>query len=553
MFKKIIIALVLVAVLSLGNITNADFDISIDAVDIMSQTENSSGQNPNINCQDMFGATALIRSVNYDYTKVTKQLLDAGADPNIKDIGGASAIHFAAKRGNLTNAELLLEYGADINAVDNEGFTPLMRAAANGNKELAELFAEQGAKINAQNNEGETALIYAVEAKEPELVKDLLTRGASPDISSNDGATALEIALNNRNPQIREIISQYAPKDNIETKVLLVSTGTGNIYQPILSDNRESGKTAAVQDKITVNLGVESTKEEARRKWLSVKILNQDLLEGLKPSIPAVRPGDQSMGYKLLAGEFDDVDDAEDLCEELEENQLECSVETGDFTLMDIPLPWKMEYEGFEKDKSLPWLGSTQYASASNSILDNYQPLMELKEVSIGETDIEDEVIYEDPEGVEIAEMEIEEFQIQEFKPEPKAKTRKKTRKPRSVSSGKAERYVPVQQDSRRYKRNYRKYYKSDYKSYARDYQRKNSKWWLHIDTYEDKISAEKHWQFLKSVYPKILRGTGYKIAEPGRVSKYRLRIGPFANEQDASKKCERLKAQNVYCLTLNE
>jgi len=55
---------------------------------------------------------------------VLKELLEAGAEVDIKSSIGQTPLFWAATAGQQSTATMLLEYGADVNARDNYGLTP---------------------------------------------------------------------------------------------------------------------------------------------------------------------------------------------------------------------------------------------------------------------------------------------------------------------------------------------------------------------------------------------------------------------------------------------
>ena len=57
-----------------------------------------------------------------------RDLLDRGADVNVRNHKGQTALHCAAKAGFEPIVALLLERGADVNAKDHKGATPLATA-----------------------------------------------------------------------------------------------------------------------------------------------------------------------------------------------------------------------------------------------------------------------------------------------------------------------------------------------------------------------------------------------------------------------------------------
>ena len=126
-----------------------------------------------VNVKDEKGRTALMFASWYSHKEVVKQLLEKGADVDAEDIYGKTALMYASEKGHKEIVELLksyeairdiaekllnacvigdlekvkqlLEKGADVNAREYEyGWTALMLAALNGHKEVVELLIEKG-------------------------------------------------------------------------------------------------------------------------------------------------------------------------------------------------------------------------------------------------------------------------------------------------------------------------------------------------------------------------------------------------------------------------
>lgn len=88
-----------------------------------------------------------------DVAKV-RELLSAGANPNVADRQGFQPLHLAAQQGATEAARALLEAGAEVDAVNTFGNTPLFIAVFNsrGRGDLIELLRARGADPLHNNN-----------------------------------------------------------------------------------------------------------------------------------------------------------------------------------------------------------------------------------------------------------------------------------------------------------------------------------------------------------------------------------------------------------------
>ena len=111
----------------------------------------------------------LIGSVSLGAERVSKVLVEAGADLEATSIFGARALHWAAWLGTLSTVDLLVKRGAEIEPRCSEfGGTPLFWAVhgygPNGPKEkrnqvgVAHLLIEAGAEIETRNRDGLSAI-----------------------------------------------------------------------------------------------------------------------------------------------------------------------------------------------------------------------------------------------------------------------------------------------------------------------------------------------------------------------------------------------------------
>ena len=149
-----------------------------------------------------------------------RELIERGADVNVKGQYGVTPLHKAASTGDVKVVQLLLDYGAKIDAEDSSGDTPLHVAAANWNNavkrklhdvtlEVAGLLLEKGAKVNKRNRSGMTPLYGAIRTGEVEIIKLLLEKGADVEARDEIDNTPLCWAASNENVEAIELLLKY--------------------------------------------------------------------------------------------------------------------------------------------------------------------------------------------------------------------------------------------------------------------------------------------------------------------------------------------------------
>lgn len=109
--------------------------------------------------------------------EIVKELLAAGANPNISNDDGQTPLWFAAAFGNIVMAQMLINAGAYVDTPDNKlGSMPLMRAVLNGDIPMIQLLMDAYADPTIKNKSGQTAMDLAHEKKAPKAIIDLLSR-----------------------------------------------------------------------------------------------------------------------------------------------------------------------------------------------------------------------------------------------------------------------------------------------------------------------------------------------------------------------------------------
>ena len=100
----------------------------------------------------------------------------------------------------------LINKGADINLKGDAGWTPLIRAITNWRNDLVDIFIKNGANVNLSDEDGFSPLIWASLAGNTKIVKLLIENGANINQQSNNGDTALSLAQINNHKQVIELL-----------------------------------------------------------------------------------------------------------------------------------------------------------------------------------------------------------------------------------------------------------------------------------------------------------------------------------------------------------
>ncbi|MDD2710955.1 MAG: ankyrin repeat domain-containing protein [Verrucomicrobiae bacterium] len=155
--------------------------------------------------------TALMLSCLHKRSDLVKLLIARGADLNLKEnLNENTALLTAINKGDLESVKLLLEAGADPNLGSKDGFTPLMLAAQNGQDAMAQALIEKKANPDTGASGGKraglTALMVAAVKGHANIAQMLLAAGANPGVRDSAGATAWMYARHNRQEEIAELL-----------------------------------------------------------------------------------------------------------------------------------------------------------------------------------------------------------------------------------------------------------------------------------------------------------------------------------------------------------
>ena len=153
-----------------------------------SQTQNLLDKGANPNVRNPQGYTALMLAARNQQPKLAILLLEAGAAPDLRNKYGETAIMLASYHGQLGLVKQLYAKGADI---DHDGWNPLIYAASKGYSEIVQFLLTFGASVNATTDNGTTALMMAARGNHYDTVELLLKHGADALIRNEADGTAL--------------------------------------------------------------------------------------------------------------------------------------------------------------------------------------------------------------------------------------------------------------------------------------------------------------------------------------------------------------------------
>jgi len=127
------------------------------------------------------GSTPLMAAALYGDATTVKQLLAAGADPNVANSAGATALMWASP--DLATMQLLLDAGADVDARSDDQRTALeVTSAIVGAAPALRLLLDYGADPAAVHRADVTPLREAVRIDDIEMFKLLQEYGAGPPV-----------------------------------------------------------------------------------------------------------------------------------------------------------------------------------------------------------------------------------------------------------------------------------------------------------------------------------------------------------------------------------
>ncbi|XP_059357098.1 ankyrin repeat domain-containing protein 12-like isoform X2 [Carassius carassius] len=139
---------------------------------------------------------------------------------NKRNERGETSLHMAAIRGDVKQVKELIELGADVNVKDFAGWTPLHEACNLGYYDVAKVLIGAGAEVNTQGLDDDTPLHDASSSGHTDIVKLLLRHGGNAFQANKRGERPVDVADSQELEQLlkREIPLSEAEESSSESE-----------------------------------------------------------------------------------------------------------------------------------------------------------------------------------------------------------------------------------------------------------------------------------------------------------------------------------------------
>jgi ankyrin repeat protein len=182
-----------------------------------------------VNNRGHAGSTPLMYAALHGDVDSVRQLLQAGADPNLQNDAGATALMWATD--NLEIVTELVEHGADVNAKSGDSRTPLLIAAGRfGAGPVVKTLLDHGANPSAHSpglGDTMTPLAEAAYVGDESILRTLLARGA--DLKAA-GPNPLGLAIFSQCSGCVDLLIASTDKKDLGLQMVFDSPPFGNTH-----------------------------------------------------------------------------------------------------------------------------------------------------------------------------------------------------------------------------------------------------------------------------------------------------------------------------------
>ena len=160
-----------------------------------------------VNKRDKSNQTPLLLAMGRDWFKLSRILIDRGADANAENNDSKTPLHILSDSrvhndDSLDLLWVLLKRGAAVNKRDKNNETPLLLAMGRGWLKLARILLEHGAEANVKKNTNRKTLLHLLlesrirdEGEALDIIPLLLDRGAMANGRDVNDQTPLHLAM----------------------------------------------------------------------------------------------------------------------------------------------------------------------------------------------------------------------------------------------------------------------------------------------------------------------------------------------------------------------
>ncbi|RUS87250.1 hypothetical protein EGW08_005002 [Elysia chlorotica] len=210
------------------------------------------GANPNVKADHHM--TCLAWAAGRGHVDIVKMLIDKGAKVNMPDKYGTTPLIWACRKGHLAIVDILIGEGANRDASGMNSWTPLLVATKNGHFDIVRSILKQEPNVNATDKDGLTALAIAAREGYFEVVNDLLAKGAYVNIQDRSGDSILIHAVKGGHVDIvKALLKKFADVDveGQDSKTALycaVEKGYTDIVRLLLQNNPDLERSTKDED-----------------------------------------------------------------------------------------------------------------------------------------------------------------------------------------------------------------------------------------------------------------------------------------------------------------